>query len=358
MRKGWLLAGVFGGLAGTAQAADVNVFGINTTTGKWAVYARISNPNSVVAGQTVAGLSSLNINVINGGPTGPTITSSQNRLPQGTTPYTDNIFTPPNVGYGFWLVRSDGTVGAEPVASGLPATGRTGSFGISAGQYTFPDTIDSGTSAVLVPYTQLVVQGAGLTAGSQTVDPKHTSATSWSAPILIASGNYTPGSNPAQGLQMEYSADTVVNLIRDTDPTAGVSWAREAAVNFTVIDARNYTLGQANAGNTTVRAGKGDADLDGQVGFSDLVKIGQNYGLTGRSWFDGDFDFDGTVGFSDLVQMAQNYGGPAPASGEFSGTFGEDLARAFASVPEPGTLGLLGAVSVGLLGRRRKIKNA
>jgi hypothetical protein len=62
----------------------------------------------------------------------------------------------------------------------------------------------------------------------------------------------------------------------------------------------------------------GDANDDNVVGFADLVKIAQNYGLTGKTWSDGDFTGDGTVDFSDLVIVAQNYGldrmPPAPAA--------------------------------------------
>ncbi len=357
MRKGWLIAAALSAAAGTAQGADVNIFGINTTDGHWAVYGRISNPNSGVAGQQVSSFSSISINVLNGGPTGPTVLTSVNNLPQGTTPYTDNIFSPPNVGYGFWLVRDNGTVGAEPVGPGAPATGRTGSFAIAGAQYTFPDLLD-GSNNVVVPYTQLVLNGVGLTPGSQAVNASHSSATAWSAPVQIASGTYQAGSDTSKGLGLEFVFDSLVGLIRDSDPGAGITWARENAVGTTAIDARNYTLGQNNAGSSTVHAGLGDANLDGVVGFPDLVKVAQNYGGTGKTWLDGDFNFDGTVGFADLVSVAQHYGGPAPSSPLFSSSFDGDMARAFASVPEPGTLGLLGTVAIAFLGRRRKLKNA
>jgi hypothetical protein len=359
MRKGWLIAAALSGAAGAAHAADVNLFGINTTDGHWAVYARVSDPSSEVAGQQVSSLSSIFINVLNGGPTGPTILTSVNNLPQGTTPYTDNTFTPSNVGYGFWLFRSDGTVGPEPVDPGAPATGRSGSFSITAAQYTFADVQDVNTNNVLVPYsTKLVLNGVGLTPGAVAVDSSHTSATAWSAPVQVASGTYTPGSDPSKGLEIEYVFDSVVGLIRDSDPTAGVTWARENAVGTSVIDARNYTLGQSNSGNTTVRAGVGDANLDGLVSFPDLVKVAQNYGGTGKTWLDGDFNFDGVVSFADLVTVAQHYGAPAPSSPLFSSGFDQDLARAFASVPEPSFIGVLGTMALGFLGRRRKLKNA
>ena len=137
--------------------------------------------------------------------------TSVNKLPQGTTPFTDPVFqTPANptgaVGYGFWLVRSDGTVGPEPVSSGAVATGRTGAFGISGGQYTFGSTT--------VPYRQLVVPGVGLNSGTVAVDANHTSTVSWSAPVMIARGTYTPGTDTTQGLKMELARGNV----RQSDP--------------------------------------------------------------------------------------------------------------------------------------------
>jgi hypothetical protein len=52
----------------------------------------------------------------------------------------------------------------------------------------------------------------------------------------------------------------------------------------------------------------GDADLDGAVGFSDVVRMAQHFNsAAGATWARGDFDYDGAVGFSDLVRLAQNY---------------------------------------------------
>lgn len=81
----------------------------------------------------------------------------------------------------------------------------------------------------------------------------------------------------------------------------------------------------------------GDADLDGKVGFSDLVRLAQNYGKTGTGWSRGDFNYNGTVDFADLVKLAQNYGGgPIPSDIPMaSPEFAADYAAAFASVPEP-----------------------
>ena len=89
----------------------------------------------------------------------------------------------------------------------------------------------------------------------------------------------------------------------------------------------------------------GDANLDGNVDFSDLLALAQNYGKPGTPWSGGDFNYDGATNFSDLLALAQNYG--ASVSGGFSAAF------AWAAVPEPGTLGWLSG-GFGLLCRRRR----
>jgi len=108
----------------------------------------------------------------------------------------------------------------------------------------------------------------------------------------------------------------------------------------------------------------GDATLDGSVDFNDLVKLAQNYnttvsGTTDSWWNSGDFTYDGITDFNDLVKLAQNYNTalPSQAIPGAPAIFEADLARAFASVPEPSgallTLIAAGAMS-GLRRRRRK----
>jgi hypothetical protein len=104
----------------------------------------------------------------------------------------------------------------------------------------------------------------------------------------------------------------------------------------------------------------GDATLDGTVDFNDLVKLAQNYNTTvsdsTESWWNkGDFTYDGITDFNDLVKLAQNYNTALPSEpipGASAG-FEADLARAFASVPEPGTISVLAIGALALLGRRR-----
>jgi hypothetical protein len=105
----------------------------------------------------------------------------------------------------------------------------------------------------------------------------------------------------------------------------------------------------------------GDANLDGATDFLDLAKLAQNYNTTVKDnsdswWTRGDFNYDGNVDFLDLALLAQNYNTalPSQAIPGASAAFEADLARAFASVPEPGTLGLMSAAALALLTRRRR----
>ena len=51
---------------------------------------------------------------------------------------------------------------------------------------------------------------------------------------------------------------------------------------------------------------RGDADLDGVIGFDDFLVIAKNYGQSGK-WSSGDFTNDGLVGFLDFLHVARNF---------------------------------------------------
>ena len=89
-----------------------------------------------------------------------------------------------------------------------------------------------------------------------------------------------------------------------------------------------------------VRAITGDANLDGSVGFVDLLTVAQHYQQTNAGWAQGDFNRDGTVDFTDLLLVAQNYGQTLGAS-------------TLEAVPEPTLITALLALPV-LLRRRRQ----
>jgi hypothetical protein len=129
----------------------------------------------------------------------------------------------------------------------------------------------------------------------------------------------------------------------------GLSGTQTAAYLGQTVDATAVIL------RTTLL---GDATLDGAVDFQDLVKLAQNYGAgsSTASWSTGDFTYDGRIDFADLVQLAQNYDGSIGASDlpATSAKFEADLTRAFASVPEPAGLSLLGVPACALARRARR----
>jgi hypothetical protein len=355
MTKAWkiaIAAAMLGAAAApTSRAADVQIFGIHTPNpsgpSHWAVYARISNPQSRVAGQpNVAGLSSIPIDVLNNEVTGvgagsATVNSALVSLPYGTTKYQDpdvfGSFNPPDVGYGFWLFRSNGTIDSAGIHE------------IVATQYT---SIAPPPNAA--PYRNFVLTGVGLTPGSVAAGAQNgdiTSATAWRAPVQLATGTYTPssftGAASEIGLKLAYTPGDFADLVRGS---AATNWTIEPAVSSTIIDVRTNA-----AATTTIKAGVGDANIDGVVDFNDLAKLAQSYNTSAKTWFDGDFNYDGTVDFLDLALMAQNYNSPVPgAPAGASASFDSDLARAFAAVPEPGALGIIGVTFALAINRRRK----
>ncbi len=105
----------------------------------------------------------------------------------------------------------------------------------------------------------------------------------------------------------------------------------------------------------------GDANLDLNVGFSDLLELARNYNRTGdATWILGDFNGDDAVNFNDLLTLARNYGNSAPGSdlhgadvsGIGSADFQADWALALSIVPEPASLSLLAGTL--LLAQRRR----
>jgi len=113
----------------------------------------------------------------------------------------------------------------------------------------------------------------------------------------------------------------------------------------------------------------GDANLDGAVGFTDLVAVVQNFNKSNTDWVQGNFAYGTSTNFADLVAVVQNFNktlNPAGSSAEQLGggsshrgdlATGTGLPLVIATdvqLPEPGSL-LMAAIPLGaILSRRRK----
>ncbi len=138
-----------------------------------------------------------------------------------------------------------------------------------------------------------------------------------------------------------------------------------SAVNEFIGIAEASVLGGNVFGGVTVdatavlvrRTLNGDANLDGQVNFSDLLIMARNYGTTGRGWGEGNFDYldNGVVSFTDLLSLSRNYGQSlaGPLASIDPATFESDWLLAQSMVPEPALLSLAPAVAM-LLRRRMR----
>jgi hypothetical protein len=102
----------------------------------------------------------------------------------------------------------------------------------------------------------------------------------------------------------------------------------------------------------------GDADLNANVNFNDLLVLAQNYNTgSSPSWSLGNFNGNESVGFDDLLLLAQNYNFGVALSGDEMGLLvgsgiADDWALAQSLVPEPTSLSLLAGLA--LVTRRRR----
>lgn len=87
----------------------------------------------------------------------------------------------------------------------------------------------------------------------------------------------------------------------------------------------------------------GDADLDGEVQFSDFLAMSSGFNMPGE-WASGDFDRNNFVDFADFLTLSMNFGEVLPGF--------RDVAPA--AVPEPGCIMLSTLLSGLLLPTRRR----
>jgi len=107
------------------------------------------------------------------------------------------------------------------------------------------------------------------------------------------------------------------------------------------VEAVDYSGGTVDV--TLYQQKVGDVDLDGDVEFSDLSNLLDNWGI-GTSWAEGDTDFSGDVVFADLSNLLDNWGTPLQSG----------AGAQIGVVPEPGTLMMLLVGFAGMLIYRKR----
>lgn len=164
---------------------------------------------------------------------------------------------------------------------------------------------------------------------------------SWTGLTASSFGKFVVGNVPtADG----NPGDTNFSLNPDFSETGGqiqLGYLTGYDPSLGIADANNRSI--VLAWSSVIRAGvltPGDADGNGAVNSVDFDILLANYGkLSGATWAMGDFDADAKVTTTDFNLLAEHFGPPAAPLG--------------ATVPEPASLGVVGAAMLVTLRRRR-----
>jgi fibronectin-binding autotransporter adhesin len=284
--------------------------------------------------------------------------------------------------------------------------------------YTGGTTVDSGASLILTassayPSDTAIVNNGTVNNTANVVASTITGAGALSVgsgdvfQLASGSGTSSQGSvTVGSGGSLDVTSNEfLINYAGSPDPMATIysylvdghtaKWAGGEIMSSTIgtLDATQshalYELGFADAGTDSVPSGEveilptlaGDAKLQGNVVFGDFQIVAQYFGKDGP-WADGNFQYSvdpnnppyfyGPIGFGDFQELAQDFGqtssgltgGELASMQSFAAQFGDALAPnagggfSVVAVPEPATISLLAIGSVGLLGRRRRARNA
>jgi autotransporter-associated beta strand protein len=233
---------------------------------------------------------------------------------------------------------------ADNASLGVAAATTTGVLKVGNNSAAAPLTI-TGSGKIDVKSRGMVIDHASAGSGGDAA------ALASARAQLIAgrgpSGDYT---NPTSGITSSAAAGNPLGAVGYALASDVLTFADGSTDTFlgTTVDKSSVLIRYTLAG---------DLNLDGAVDFLDLARLAQSYNVTDgtRQWSTGDVNFDGKTDFLDLAKMAQNYNTALP-SAPIPGApadFQADLARAFASVPEPSLLSIL-ALTPLLAGRRRR----
>jgi hypothetical protein len=256
------------------------------------------------------------------------------------------------------------TVGAS---GALPAGAKVmnnGSLVIGAGSAAAPVVAGQITgSGALTVGTQSKAAYLLLSAGSGTVSQSALTINPGSTLDITTNTltiNYGSAANdPVQAIRADLASAYDGGTWAGTGLTSSI--AEQNPTAFTVGYADNTQADRI----TVMLTVPGDANLDGQVTFADLVTIAQHFGSTGiaASWINGDLNYDGKVNFTDLLMVAANFNDsltkaeaanlPASMVAQWNLAVAEtaNVGRAIA-IPEPVTGSMIAGVAGMLLVRR------
>jgi fibronectin-binding autotransporter adhesin len=242
-----------------------------------------------------------------------------------------------------------GSTGALAFVKG--GSGTLSLIGGSTGGYTGGLTINAGTldySQGVLPNCTITINGGTLIYPGQSLR-----AAAASGPSVAGVSVYSAPRNPIVDLlTASYNAPdgpfTSGRFVCGTaDALHGLGWDVDAVTSLLTVKFTSY----------------GDTNLDGRVGLDDLTAFLADYNELG-TWSQGDFNYDGIVNAEDLQLLLANYdsasGMVVRSDASLDAAASGMLSRAgvsLAPVPEPGTLALLAASLVSLLGyvwRKRK----
>jgi hypothetical protein len=285
-----------------------------------------------------------------------------NDLPATAVPVEATVASNPAVQAGAYTLNG-GTLSA-------PATNLTGAFTQTGGSSTFASligggavTVSGGTLTLAPAATANVVSSLGIT-GTGKVDLT-------SGKLAI---NYT-GGTPANAIRLALLAGSAGGWTGATGLTssdAAAHVAQSYAIGYgeasLVLGPTGGTWNGATVDGTALLIREtyfGDANLDGRVNADDLALLdrGRAKNLTAGSarWTDGDFNYDGVVNTSDYLLADTAFGQNGGVLSEAflsarAAEFGTEYVSALVvAVPEPTSLGLVGVVAAGLMGRRRRL---
>lgn len=284
-----------------------------------------------------------------------------NDLPATTVPVSGTVSDKPAIQNGAYTLNG-GTLSA-------PATNLTGSFSQSGGSSTFASVIGGGSinvtggSLILSAGATTNVVGSLAISGTGKVDLT-------SAKLAI---DYT-GGTPSNTIRLALLSGSASGWTGTTGLTSSDAAAHTAALYAIgyaeaslVLGASGGTWNGAAVDGTTLLIKEtyfGDANLDGKVNADDLLLLdrgfAKNLAAGTARWTDGDFNYDGIVNSADYLLADTAFGlHGGTLSPDFladrEARFGEAYVSGLvAAVPEPTSLGLVGAAAAGLLGRRRR----